>query len=211
VITVAGEPSPRVTVCFVERNPLAMDFLRTLVARHKKVAMCSLETRLEQKSKGEFVVVIDRGALDRPLPGYLRRLTHDFPQARRLVLDADLPDNELCSMLSQGIDGFVPYDRVRKNLLRAIHAVAAGRVWVPSQVLEHYVSYVQKQFSGKKSRHDLTSRETEVLQLLQRRLSNKEISSALRMSESTVKFHLARIFHKLGVHSRYELSETAKQ
>lgn len=209
----ARELKARVTVCFVEHNPLAMDFLCTVVAGHKKFEVCSLETRLKQKSKRGFVVVIDRGALDRPLLAFVGRLTRDFPQARRLVLDADLPDNELCSMLSQGIDGFVPYDRVRENLVRAICAVAAGHVWVPSRVLEHYVSYVQKQLSdGKnKNQHDLTSRETEVLQLLQHHLSNKEISSSLKMSESTVKFHLARIFHKLGIHSRYELSETAKQ
>jgi DNA-binding NarL/FixJ family response regulator len=49
-----------------------------------------------------------------------------------------------------------------------------------------------------------------VLGLLERRLGNKEIASALSISERTVRFHLANIFRKLGVHNRYSVAEVTR-
>ncbi|MGB7081258.1 MAG: response regulator transcription factor, partial [Candidatus Acidiferrales bacterium] len=161
------------------------------------------------KTQGALLFVIDRGTHDKSLQEYLRTLNRDFPQAKRLVLDAQLSDNDLCSLLNQGVDGFVPYTQVRKSLPQAIRAIADGHIWVPSRVLEQYVSYVQQLSQGKRKGHQgLSHRETEVVQLLQQKFSNKEISSALAISESTVKFHLARVFQKLGIHNRYALLQT---
>jgi two-component system NarL family response regulator len=55
----------------------------------------------------------------------------------------------------------------------------------------------------------LTERELEVLQLLSRGLSNRQIAAALTLSENTIRVHLARIFEKLGVSSRTEAATTA--
>ncbi len=55
-----------------------------------------------------------------------------------------------------------------------------------------------------------SSRENEIVGLLQRRLCDKEISSALGISERTVRFHLQNLFQKLGVHDRYSVVEWAR-
>jgi DNA-binding NarL/FixJ family response regulator len=55
--------------------------------------------------------------------------------------------------------------------------------------------------------HVLTHREVEVARLLKRKLSNKEISASLAVSEGTVKFHIANIFSKLGVRDRWSAVE----
>lgn len=102
----------------------------------------------------------------------------ESPLQKRLILDAQLSDDDLCSLLNHGVDGFVPYAQVRQALPGAIRAVANGHVWVPLRVLEHYVSYVQQLSQGRRKIHqELIHRETEILQLLQQKLSNKEISS----------------------------------
>jgi DNA-binding NarL/FixJ family response regulator len=190
---------------------------RDLLIRRTKAEIVSLGTHVKDRPppktmQGHFDLLIDRGVLDKPLQGYLRTLKRDFPQAKRLVLDAHLSDNDLCSLLNQGAYGFVPYAQVRQSLPRAIQAVVNGHVWIPSRVLERYVSYLQQLSQAKRrSREELSRREAEIFQLLQQKLSNKEISSALAISESTVKFHLVRIFQKLGIHSRCALLETGKE
>lgn len=206
----------RMTVSLVEQNPLAMEFLLDLLTRHTKAEIVPFRTDdkenpAKKKTQKVFVLVIDRGSLDRPFRRCLEMLSQDFPDAKRLVLDAQLSDDDLCSLLNHGVDGFVPYAQVRQALPDAIRAVANGHVWVPLRVLEHYVSYVQQLSQGRRKSHQgLTQRETEILQLLQQKLSNKEISSALAISESTVKFHLARIFQKLGIHNRYAFLQGGK-
>jgi DNA-binding NarL/FixJ family response regulator len=58
------------------------------------------------------------------------------------------------------------------------------------------------------SGESLTTRESQVLQLLFRRLTNKEIASALKMSERTAKFHVCKVLNRLGLESRRSLAET---
>jgi DNA-binding NarL/FixJ family response regulator len=55
----------------------------------------------------------------------------------------------------------------------------------------------------------LTPRERLVVELLQQRLCNKEISARLNVSEATVKFHLENVFNKLGVHDRHLVADQA--
>jgi DNA-binding NarL/FixJ family response regulator len=53
--------------------------------------------------------------------------------------------------------------------------------------------------------HALTSREAQVIELLMRRLTNKDISNVLEISERTVKFHVSNILGKFGIEDRHEL------
>lgn len=214
VATSRGRMNARVFL--VETHHLAKEFLLGLLAHRFKIELhlpgveTQKRTRKKRDEHGQVVLVIDRGALKIPFQECLRTLNRDFPQSKKLVLDADLADDEICSLLNFGIDGFVPYALIGQ-LPRAISAVVDGHVWTPLRILEHYVSYVHDLSQAKRKSHDeLSAREEEILQLLQRKLSNKEISSALAISESTVKFHLVRIFQKLGVHSRHELSTSSE-
>lgn len=203
-------------VCLVEHHPLAMKFLRNLLSSCIKGEIFSFKKGVNKdsprkKTNGQLVWVIDRGTFDKPFESYLRRLSDHSTEDKTLILDDELSDDELCSLLNQGIDGFVSYAQVNRSLPEAILAVAEGHVWVAPCILERYVSYVQQLSHRKRKSPDkLSPREADVLRLLRKKLSNKEISSALTISESTVKFHLVRIFQKLGVHSRYAIVESDK-
>ena len=92
------------------------------------------------------------------------------------------------------------------DLLQAVRAVYEGSLWIPEKALQLYA-----QFSLTSNRHGvspsntLTPREGEVIELVKRRLSNKEIATILKVQESTVKFHLSNAFTKLRIAGRHDL------
>jgi DNA-binding NarL/FixJ family response regulator len=78
-----------------------------------------------------------------------------------------------------------------------------GRLWVPSEVLLAFViqmkTVLDKQLLAGQS---LTARESQVLTLLFRRLTNKDIAHQLNISERTAKYHVSNVLSKLGLESR---------
>ena len=111
-------------------------------------------------------------------------------------------------LFSWGIDGFVELDDSwQTELPRAIHSVLEGHPWVPSEVLLGFVNRV-KSLLDTQLLHNrfLTAREGQVLQFLLRRLTNKEISCTLGISERTVKYHVSNILSKLQLEDRRGLS-----
>jgi DNA-binding NarL/FixJ family response regulator len=142
---------------------------------------------------------------------YLRTVRIAFGEAQILVIGKRVPDEELCLLLLHGVRGFVDYDKVEREICAAVDSLFTGHMWYPMQVLERFASLSRAAPAERRGRHGgLSPRETEVIGLLQRRLSNKEIGSALGISERTVRFHLHSIFEKLGVQDRYSVLELAR-
>jgi DNA-binding NarL/FixJ family response regulator len=113
-----------------------------------------------------------------------------------------------------GIEGFVELSETwRTELPQAIRSLLNGQFWVPSEVLTAFVRHAQAlEQTRLRPGHSLTAREGEVLQLLMRRMRNKEISKALLISERAVKSHVSRILAKLGLEDRRGvLPETSAQ
>jgi DNA-binding NarL/FixJ family response regulator len=116
--------------------------------------------------------------------------------ARLIVLTTFDTDSDLLNAVKAGAKGYLLKDAPSEELLDCIRKVHKGETCLPAGL-------VQKLAAGL-SREELTAREVEVLQLLARGKSNKEIGSSLNISETTVKSHLGSIFRKLDVLSRTE-------
>jgi DNA-binding NarL/FixJ family response regulator len=103
-----------------------------------------------------------------------------------------------------GIDGFVDLHKTwQTELPLAIRAVLRGQPWVPPEILVAFVKQAKMLLEAQLlPGHSLTAREGQVLQLLMRRLTNKEVSSTLGISERTVKFHVSNILSKLQLEDR---------
>jgi DNA-binding NarL/FixJ family response regulator len=156
------------------------------------------------------VFVLDRGTLPFSLTKYLRHLRSRYPDTPALLIDEPRSNEELCRLLFLGIQGLVPYAEVDERLKAAIRAVCEGHLWIPPQAVEQYVRSSNRFVrTAAQTRTSLTSRERQILHLLQQRLTNKQIGSTLQVSESTVKFHLANIFSKVGIHDRHALLDCA--
>ena len=116
--------------------------------------------------------------------------------ARIIVLTTYDTDEDIYSAIQAGAKGYLLKDVPCEALLDCVRRVHRGDTCVPV----HLAAKLARRVSGQ----TLSEREINVLKLLAQGKSNKEIGSALFISEGTVKSHLKRIFGKLGVISRTE-------
>ena len=103
-----------------------------------------------------------------------------------------------------GIDGFLELHKTwQSELPKAIQSIMHGQLWVRREVLLAFVNQARSMEHGRG--RFLTAREGQVFQLLLRRLTNKDISCALGISERTAKFHVSNILSKLQLDDRRSL------
>src|SRR5450631_3207579 len=122
------------------------------------------------------------------------RIRSDFPQARIIVLTTFDGDEDIYRALQAGARGYLQKGIEGDELMDAIRAVHSGKSRIPSAVAER--------LAGRMSGPVLTDRETDVLRLIVKGNSNKEIASKLTISEATVKTHVNSLLGKLGVSDR---------
>ena len=109
-----------------------------------------------------------------------------------------LEDSSVVGAVRAGAIGYLLKDTESDELCRAIKAAAAGQV----QLSPKAAARLRREVRAPESPETLTERETEVLRLLARGRSNKEIAHDLTIGEKTVKTHVSNILSKLSVPSR---------
>jgi DNA-binding NarL/FixJ family response regulator len=117
--------------------------------------------------------------------------------AKIIVLTTYDTDVDILRAVEAGATGYLLKDAPRADLLRAIRAAASGETVLAPAVAGRLVSRVRGPLP-----ETLSARETEVLALVARGLTNVQIGRALFVSEATVKTHLTRACAKLGVTGR---------
>jgi len=141
----------------------------------------------------------DVALMDLRLPGLsgveaILAIRQGFPDARVIVLTTFDADEDIYRAIQSGAKSYLLKDMSKVEIVGAIRAVHAGQDALPEGVAER--------LAERRRRQDLTSREIEVLQLLVKGRSNKEIASDLSLAEDTVKSHLKTLFAKLEVRDR---------
>jgi two-component system, NarL family, response regulator LiaR len=126
-------------------------------------------------------------------------IRRDVPDTEVIALTSVLEDDAVVDAVRAGAIGYLLKDTDAHELRRAIKAAAAGQVYLTPQATARLLREVR---TPEESAEPLTERETEVLQLLARGQSNKEISQALHIGEQTVKTHVSHVLDKLDVPSR---------
>ncbi|MFD1827956.1 MULTISPECIES: response regulator [Mumia] len=123
--------------------------------------------------------------------------------SRVLVLTTYDTDRDIMAALDAGATGYLLKDARRDDLFAAIRSAARGESVLSPAVATRVVSRVLARSQ------ELSGRETEVLALVARGRSNREIAKLLFVSEATVKTHLGHVYEKLGVKDRAAAVATA--
>lgn len=120
-------------------------------------------------------------------------LRREFSSARVLVLSNYSSGEEVAAALQAGARGYASKDMPLDTLLDAIRRVHEGEQFIPPEIARRLAGRMLSQ---------LSARELEVLALIAKGKSNKEVAAALHLVEGTVKVHVTNILSKLGVADR---------
>lgn len=138
---------------------------------------------------------------DISLPGmngieFSKRLLQTYPHIRVMVLTMSAGDYNINELLRTGVSGYVLKNAGRDEVKKALLKISRGEKYFSSEVAEGLMRMKEGLSTG--SDTHLTPRELEVLNLIAKEFSNKEIAARLFISERTVESHRKNIFRKTG-------------
>ncbi len=135
-----------------------------------------------------------------------RKITAMDDPPRILILTTFDLDDYVFEALRAGASGFLLKDASAGELAEAVRVVAVGDGLLAPAVTRRLIAEFARlggpRLPARKKLKDLTERETEVLALIARGMSNAEIAAYLVVAEQTVKTHVSRVLLKLGLHDR---------
>lgn len=135
----------------------------------------------------------------------IKEIKKEKIDSRIIVLTIHEDREYLFKTLQMGAEGYVLKDAEPSVLIEAIRNVYSGQSYIQPNMTMELVREFNRVTLREKERHDannLTTRETEVLELIAEGMINKEIAKKLYISEKTVKNHVSSIFRKLNVSDR---------
>lgn len=131
---------------------------------------------------------------------------------RIVLLTAQLHEDQLIEALRLGVRGFVLKEMATKLLVECLRRVHAGGQWLEKDSASRAMEkLVRREARNREIASLLTPREIEVVAMVAKGLSNKEIGAQLFIAEGTVKIHLHNIYEKLGIARRAELTRVADE
>ena len=133
----------------------------------------------------------------------IKALVARDPSVRVLVLTTYDNEEDIFRALEAGARGYLLKDTTSEELVAAVRQVHEGERYLPQAVASR--------LADRLIRPSLTPRELDVLRLVSRGRTNKEMASAMFISEETVKTHMKSLFQKLGVHDRAEAVSVSLQ
>ena len=189
-------------ILLVDDHAILLDGVKNLLEREEDLqvsaAVDSAEKALEFLKSNEVDLVIT----DFHMPGMdglslvhtIKRLR---PEIKTIVLSMHDETHLVKEILRAGVNGYVLKKDTHKELLSAIQEVKHGRVYMSSDINKILINNLQNPEEGRL----LTDREREILKLIAKEYSNKQIAEELFISERTVETHRKNIFKKTSTNS----------
>jgi len=140
----------------------------------------------------------------------MHRLSLHLPVKNMVAFSGDSDRNSILEILDAGAKGYVSTTSSMDELMSAIRAAAAGRVYLCQSAATEMVACVRKSKAGDgTARKQLGGREEQVLRLIADGYSSKEIARNLLIAPSTVEVHRRNIMRKVGLHKVADLTRYA--
>lgn len=209
-------------VLIADDHPLVTDaltgYLKQINPDAEVVAAQTLDQALERLAEEAS---IDLVVLDLYMPGMqglegLTTVRSRYPDIPVVMISGIADRRQIMEALERGAVGFIPKELASAALIKALELVLAGEIYVPSTLIpgrglrEDSAGYGRAAAVEEGSPFsELTARERQVLALLLKGYSNKQIAQELGTKEITAAFHLRGVFRKLGVSNRTQAAAVA--
>ena len=201
-----------VSIMILDNDPVRMTALATAFDAHGELKIVSAvskrETAFKQLATEPDVILLNTDALkQRTLPRFLHSIQTKSPKTKVMLLLTTVPEDDvLIDSIRFGVRGYVKGKDAPALIAKAVSAVGAGEIWAERRVLEKTISrhmLIPEMISSHvPNLQPLTSREMDMLNLVLKGATNREIAEMSNISERTVKTHLYRVYRKLKVKSR---------
>jgi DNA-binding NarL/FixJ family response regulator len=199
-----------ISIVLVDDHAIVRQGIRSILERHPQMsvvgeAATSQEAMTVVAGTRPRIVLLDlklSTSSDTEGLELCQKLTSTYSDTAVLVLTTLMDDQLVVRAIRNGASGYVVKDVDTRELVRAIQAVSQGESAFDSRSAAAMVRSLNAR-SPLESKQ-LTEREREVLSLLARGLSNRDIGKRLYISETTAKFHVGNIIRKLNVSRRAE-------
>lgn len=198
--------SERTTVLVVDDHPVVRQGLRTFLDTLDDIDVVGEASSGEEAIEQVTETLPDVVLMDLVMPGIdgieaTRRVTELSPSTKVIVLTSYSDDEKVFPAIKAGAAGYLLKDVSPAQLADAIRSVARGEVQLHPTVAAKLVQEVAAP-DRKAPGGELTSRELEVLRLIAKGMSNREIARVLTIAEKTVKTHVSNILAKLHLADR---------
>lgn len=215
----AKAPVKKIRVLLVEDNRLLREGITAMLNEQPDIVAVSTTGNGDALEKARKlkpqVVLLDLGLRSQNSLAVVELIKREFPKTEVVVMDLIPVQADVVEFVRAGVAGFILKDASVDDFLHTIRSVAQGGKVLPppltgslfSQIVEHALQ------TGKVSQLiesvRMTRREQNVIDLIARGCSNKEIASELNIAVHTVKSHVHNILEKLAIHSRLEVASIA--
>jgi two-component system NarL family response regulator len=212
MVDVVGEQSPLVRVLVVDDHALFRHGLLQVLRTTPDIEVVAEASDAPSAIDLAAVWLPDVVLMDVRMPGMngieaARRIRAAQPAVRILMLTESEDEDDLYGAVRAGATGYLLKEVAIDEIADAIRAVANGQALVSPMMTTKLLSEFNALSRRVEEGHDgrrLTRRELEVLRLIARGLSNKDIAAELVIAENTVRNHVRNILEKLEVRSRVE-------
>lgn len=207
----------RIRLLIADDHPVVRDGLAAMLSTQPDFdvvaqAASGLEVIQKAGSYRPDVILLDLEMPDLDGVQALLQLRNLLPEIHVLVFTAFDTDERILSAVQAGAKGYLLKGAPRDELFQAIRIISAGGSLLQPVIASKLLKHISKQpEAGAGISEPLTERENEVLNLLAKGMTNKEIAEALVITERTVKFHVSAILTKLGASNRTEAVSIAAQ
>jgi two-component system, NarL family, nitrate/nitrite response regulator NarL len=203
----------RVRVVIADRHPVVVQGLSNLLGAErdfKIVARCSDGASCTEaiRNLAPDIAVLDLSMPDMSGVEVLATATAESLPTRFVFFLASVEDRDLAALAAAGAYSVILKDQEPEILVQTLRQVAAGARQLPLPSSEEAVSRVKTAMT-EKDLAALTERERQIMRLVSKGLSNKEIGRRLNVSAGTIKVHLHHIFQKLDISNRTSLAALA--
>lgn len=211
----AARRSPQIRVIVADDHPVVRIGVRNVLAAHGNFAVIGESESGEETIRLALELRPDVLLLDVLMPGSagfdgIRRILAASPETRVVLLTGSIQAEQLADAFNAGARGIVLKSALTEQIASALSAVMDGFFWAEGRRIEHLAGVLNELRSQVRQesteRFNLTRRELEVVGLIVKGYSNRDIAKHFNLSEETVKRHLSNTFEKLNLSTRLELA-----